>query len=201
MPVLAGRQIIRSAGVALVVAPVLAVAACQSGAGTTAAGSAAPSSASVSPSAAATPVGEQPAPSTTAVVAVRTVPSRARPTSTAPHLLPDGKSQAFVLAIDATHRIATIRPMKMVSCVGESTCEDDYKIKITGPTTRIVIASGATVAAAQDDSGTVCDANAPAKSCARSITQFAGMAQQYQRKADLVIRRGAVVTVNEIFTP
>ena len=48
--------------------------------------------------------------------------------------------------------------MKMIAC----TCDDDYKIKVTGPVTKVAIAPGATFAAAQDASGAVCDATAPA---------------------------------------
>jgi hypothetical protein len=198
LPLLAGRRIVRFVGVALVVAPVFAVAACQSGAGTPSAGAATPSSAPVSPSAVATPTEQPAAPSATAVVVVRTVPSSARrSTSPTARALPDGKSQAFVLAVDATRRIATIRPMNMIAC----TCDDDYKIKVTGPVTKVAIAPGATFAAAQDASGAVCDATAPARACARSLAQFAAMVKQYQRDADLVIRDGDVVTMNEIFTP
>ncbi|GAB1640458.1 hypothetical protein [Krasilnikovia sp. MM14-A1259] len=202
MQVPTGPQILRAFGVALVVAPALALAACQSGAGKPAAAAhPSPSATTAHPSPSATTADPAPGASATAPT---TRPASAPPSvphSTAPAgRILDGKSQAFVISIDPAHRIATLKPIKMVSCAGQPTCTDDYRIKILAGRTTLPIASGATFTAAMDDTG-VCDRTAPRPSCVRTITQFAAMTKQYQRKADLVVHNGAAVSINEIFTP
>lgn len=193
MQVSAGRQILRTVGVTLVAAPVLALVACQSGTDTPAA--------APHPSTSATTADPAAAASTTAPAGRPiSTSSRAPHSSTPTARIPEGKSQAFVISIDTAHRIATVEPMKMVSCTGQPTCTDDYQIKILARKTTLPIASGATFTAAMDNAG-VCDRTSPRPGCVRTITQFAAMTKQYQRKADLVVRNGAIVSVKEIFTP
>ncbi|MFI1994536.1 hypothetical protein [Actinoplanes sp. NPDC020271] len=113
----------------------------------------------------------------------------------------DGKSQAFLMSIDVSKRVARIQPMKMVSCVGKADCTNDYDTVNLGGVTELPIAAGATFTTAMNDDDEVCDPGAEDPSCARTLAQFAAKEKGQEPKVTLTVRGGAAVAIDEIFTP